>query len=52
MNALLCTQAGNLNNIEIIKQPTPEPKDHEVQIEVKAANHHKSWKESNFIKNR
>lgn len=37
MNALVCTQAGNVNNIEIIKQPIPEPKDHEVQIEVKAA---------------
>lgn len=37
MNTLVCTQAGNLNNIEIIKRPTPEPKDHEVQIAVKAA---------------
>lgn len=36
MNTLVCIKAGNLNNIEIIKQPTSEPKDHEVQIAVKA----------------
>ena len=36
MKTLVCTEAGSLESIVVKEQPCPEPKDHEVQIFVKA----------------
>ena len=37
MRALVCTEPGNLNAIQIVELPVPEPKAHQVQIAVRAA---------------
>lgn len=36
MHTLVCMKAGDFDSIKVIEQPVPEPKDHEVQISVKA----------------
>lgn len=36
MQTLICTEAGNFDSITIVDKPIQEPKDNEVQIQVKA----------------
>ncbi len=37
MRALVCTEPGNVNAIQVVEMPIPEPKSNQVQIAVRAA---------------